>query len=106
MPTALRFRFFRKRLVRSLAYENLSSITVRIYPAGLSARKSKPPTSRPSTSQPFILFPHKMGIVRSFEPTDNEVTPCHLLEMVDEQDVDHEASGRTDYGYGLRSNFL
>ena len=34
------------------------------------------------TLQPLILRPHQLWVIRAFQSTDNEVTPCHLLEMV------------------------
>ena len=67
---------------------------------------SAPPPGCAATLQPLILRSHQARIISSFQPADNEVTPCHLLEMVYEQDVDHHASGSTDYGDRLRGDLL
>lgn len=31
---------------------------------------------------PLVLLSHQLPVIRAFQPTDNEVPPCHLLEMV------------------------
>ena len=48
----------------------------------------RPLTRCGAALQPLILRPYQLQIISSFQSADNEVTPCHLLEMVYEQDVD------------------
>ena len=59
-----------------------------------------------SLSEPFILRPHSILAVRSFKPTNGEMTLGYLLEVFDKIIVHDRAAKRTDDWESLRRNFL
>lgn len=57
-------------------------------------------------SEPFILRPHSILAVRSFKPTNGEMTLGYFLEVFDKNIVHDRAAKRTDDWESLRRNLL
>ena len=75
----------RARLRRSTIANGCKELLIRWHDAEKSKRHdsaNEDGAGWAATLQPLILRSHQPRVISSFQPADNEVTPCHLLEMV------------------------
>src|SRR6186997_786425 len=54
----------------------------------------------------FIFVPNDSSTILTLQTSYREMPARHLLEMVDENEIDRSAASCTDDGYGLRGKFL
>ena len=73
--------------------------------AGSPARAMTVQTPAPEL-QPIVLGPHQFRAIGPLEPADDEVAPGHVLEVVDEEQVDRGPAGGADDRHGLRRHLL
>ncbi len=56
--------------------------------------------------QPIVFGAHKVRAVHPFQPAHGEVAPRHILEMLDESEVDGRAAQSAEHGNRLRRHLL